>query len=132
MCGIAAIVARDPRESVDEARFKRMRDALRHRGPGGQALWIDQPVWLGHRRPAIVDVASGQQPMSNEDGTLWITFHGEIYKHAPLRPDSTRPATGRARLAGGYSRPPHCRGWSPTSATARTRTATAWIRANPI
>jgi len=83
---IAGIIGLDPRESVDEARLKRMRDVLRHRGPDGEGLWIDGPVGLGHRRLAIVDVAGGQQPMSNEDGTVWITYNGEIYNHALLRP----------------------------------------------
>jgi len=86
MCGIAGIIARDPREGVDEARLKRMRDVLRHRGPDAEGLWIDGPVGFGHRRLAIVDVAGGQQPMSNEDGTVWITYNGEIYNHALLRP----------------------------------------------
>src|SRR3989442_1890069 len=86
MCGIAGIVKRDPRETVDEARLKRMRDVLRHRGPDGEGLRLDGPVGLGHRRLAIIDVAGGHQPMANEDETLWIVYNGEIYKHAPLRP----------------------------------------------
>ena len=86
MCGIAGIVRFDPRDVVEEARLKRMRDVLRHRGPDGEGLWIDGPVGLGHRRLAIVDVAGGQQPMSNEDDRVWITYNGEIYNHAALRP----------------------------------------------
>ena len=86
MCGIAGIVRFDPRETVDEARLKRMRDVLRHRGPDGEGLWIDGPVGLAHRRLSIVDVAGGHQPMSNEDDTVWITYNGEIYNHATLRP----------------------------------------------
>ena len=86
MCGIAGIVRFDPREAVDEARLKRMRDVLRHRGPDGEGLWLEGPVGLAHRRLAIVDVAGGQQPMANEDGTVWITYNGEIYNHAALRP----------------------------------------------
>ena len=77
---------RDPGEVVDETRLKRMRDVLRHRGPDGEGLLIDGPVGLGHRRLAIVDVAGGQQPMTNEDGNVWITYNGEIYNHAALRP----------------------------------------------
>src|SRR5881396_3626822 len=87
MCGIVGIVNLNPRETVDEARLKRMRDVLRHRGPDGEGLWIDGPVGLGHRRLAIVDVATGQQPMANEDSSCWITFNGEIYTHASLRPE---------------------------------------------
>ena len=86
MCGIAGIVRRDPREAVDEARLKGMRDVLRHRGPDGEGLLLDGPVGLGHRRLAIIDVAGGQQPMANEDGTIWIVYNGEIYNHAALRP----------------------------------------------
>src|SRR5881409_4400596 len=86
MCGIAGIVKRDPRETVDEARLKRMRDVLRHRGPDGEGLLLDGPVGLGHRRLAIVDVAGGHQPMANEDETIWIVYNGEVYNHAALRP----------------------------------------------
>ena len=87
MCAIVGIVKLDPRERVEEARLKRMRDVLRHRGPDGAGLWIDGPAGLGHRRLAIVDVAGGHQPMANEDQTAWIVFNGEIYNHASLRPE---------------------------------------------
>ena len=86
MCGIAGIVNLNPREPLDESRVKRMRDVLRHRGPDGEGLWAEGPVGLGHRRLAIVDVAGGHQPMANEDETVWITYNGEIYNHAALRP----------------------------------------------
>ncbi len=85
MCGIVGIMKFDSRETVEETRLKRMRDALRHRGPDGEGLWIEGAVGLGHRRLAIVDVAGGRQPMANEDGTVWIAFNGEIYNHAALR-----------------------------------------------
>jgi asparagine synthase (glutamine-hydrolysing) len=90
MCGIVGIVKLDPRETVDEARLKGMRDVLRHRGPDGEGLWIDGPVGLGMRRLAIVDVAGGHQPMANEDETVWIVYNGEVYNHADLRPDLER------------------------------------------
>jgi asparagine synthase (glutamine-hydrolysing) len=86
MCGIVGILKLDPREVVEEARLKRMRDVLRHRGPDGEGLWIDGPIGLGHRRLAIVDVVGGLQPMTNEDGGVWIIYNGEIYNHAALRP----------------------------------------------
>jgi asparagine synthase (glutamine-hydrolysing) len=86
MCGIVGIVRLKSREPVDKGRLARMRDVLRHRGPDGEGLHIAGPVGLGHRRLAIVDVAGGQQPMANEDETVWITFNGEIYNHAALRP----------------------------------------------
>jgi asparagine synthase (glutamine-hydrolysing) len=63
-----------------------MRDVLTHRGPDGHGLWIGDGVGLAHRRLAIVDVAGGLQPMTNEDGSVWMTFNGEIYNHADLRP----------------------------------------------
>src|SRR5881296_3822543 len=86
MCGIAGIVSLNPSEPVDEARVKRIRDSLRHRGPDGEGLWAEGPVGFGHRRLAIVDVAGGQQPMANEDESCWIVYNGEIYNHAALRP----------------------------------------------
>jgi len=86
MCGIAGIVMFDPSARADEARVARMCDAIRHRGPDDAGVWSHGPVALGHRRLSIVDVASGHQPMANEDGASWITFNGEIYNHLDLRP----------------------------------------------
>jgi asparagine synthase (glutamine-hydrolysing) len=62
-----------------------MRDVITHRGPDDAGIYIDGNVGLGHRRLSIVDVAAGQQPMTNEDGTLHITYNGEIYNHADFR-----------------------------------------------
>src|SRR5438132_767303 len=87
MCGIAGIVKRDPRETVDEARLKLMRDVLRHRGPDGEGLLVDGRVGLGHRQVAIVDVAGSHQPMANEDQSIWVVYNGEIYNHGALRPE---------------------------------------------
>jgi asparagine synthase (glutamine-hydrolysing) len=86
MCGIVGIVKFDFRETPEETRLKRMRDVVRHRGPDGEGLWFEGPVGLGHRRLSIVDVAGGHQPMANEDGGVWITYNGEIFNHAALRP----------------------------------------------
>ena len=72
----------------DRALVLEMNDAIAHRGPDDFGLWQsdDGRVVLGHRRLAIVDLSpAGHQPMSNEDGTVWITFNGEIYNHAELR-----------------------------------------------
>src|SRR5437867_11493808 len=85
MCAIVGIVKLDPRERVDNAPLKRMRDILVHRGPDGAGLWSEGPVGLGHRRRAIVDVAGGHQRMTNEDWTVWIVFNGEVYNHAEIR-----------------------------------------------
>jgi asparagine synthase (glutamine-hydrolysing) len=62
-----------------------MRDVITHRGPDDEGIFMDRPVGLGHRRLSIVDVAAGHQPMTNEDGTLHITYNGEIYNHADYR-----------------------------------------------
>src|SRR5258708_6667622 len=86
MCGIAGIVSLDSVTPVDPERLRRMSDAVSHRGPDGQGQWTDGPVGLGHRRLAIIDVARGHQPMTNEDRNVWITFNGEIYNHRDLRP----------------------------------------------
>src|SRR5438132_4066095 len=86
MCGIVGIVGLNAHEPVDETRLKRMRDVLRHRGPDGEGLWVEGAVGFGHRRLSIVDVAGGAQPMPKQDGSVWITFNGDIYNHAALRP----------------------------------------------
>src|SRR5437867_9177891 len=86
MCGIAGIVKLDPRERAEEARLRRMRDSLKHRGPDGEGILVDGPAGLGHRRLAIVDPAGGSQPMTGEDGTCGIVCNGEIYNHPALRP----------------------------------------------
>jgi len=60
-------------------------DLLAHRGPDAGASWADERFFLGHRRLAIIDLVSGQQPMATEAGELVVTFNGEIYNHAELR-----------------------------------------------
>ncbi len=65
-----------------------MNAVMRHRGPDDEGLWTGGHVGLGHVRLAIVDLSpTGRQPMTNEDGTIWISFNGEIYNHAALRDD---------------------------------------------
>jgi asparagine synthase (glutamine-hydrolysing) len=86
MCGIAGILNFSSDHAVDEARLRRMRDTLRHRGPDGEGLFIEGSVGLGHRRLAIMDLSSGGQPMANEDGTILVVCNGEIYNHPLLRP----------------------------------------------
>ena len=86
MCGIAGILSLVD-STVDQARLVRMRDVLAHRGPDGAGTWIAGRIGLAHRRLAIVDPAAGQQPMCNEDGSVWLTFNGEIYNHPELMPE---------------------------------------------
>ncbi|MFN2405789.1 MAG: asparagine synthase (glutamine-hydrolyzing) [Pyrinomonadaceae bacterium] len=86
MCGINGIAfsSRAGRQ-VDANVLKRMRDVITHRGPDDEGIFIDDRVGLGHRRLSIVDVAAGHQPMSTADGSLYITYNGEIYNHADYR-----------------------------------------------
>lgn len=84
MCGIAGYMTFNG-QPVDQSRLARMTAAIRHRGPDGQGLHIDGPIGLGHRRLSIIDLEAGKQPLSNEDGSIWITFNGEIYNFQELR-----------------------------------------------
>jgi len=83
MCGIAGIVATDHR--ADPLCLARMVERLRHRGPDERGVHIDGPVGLGHARLSIIDLADGQQPMANDDASVWITFNGEIFNFPELR-----------------------------------------------
>ncbi len=70
---------------MEPSLVRRLCDVLAHRGPDDEGYHIKGPVALGQRRLAILDLAGGHQPMSNEDGTVWITFNGEIYNFRELR-----------------------------------------------
>ena len=88
MCGISGIFEFGGGGQVDERTLVKMRDTLIHRGPDDAGIYLspDRTVGFGHRRLAIIDLSpAGRQPMSNEDGTVWITFNGEIYNHLELR-----------------------------------------------
>ncbi len=84
MCGIAGIVDLQARP-VDPSLVRRLCDVLVHRGPDDEGYYATGPVALGQRRLAILDLTGGRQPMGNEDGTVWITFNGEIYNFVELR-----------------------------------------------
>jgi len=88
MCGIAGFVTVAPASGNggDVATLGRMADAIRHRGPDDLGFYHDRRVHLAQRRLSIIDVQGGHQPMTNETGSVWITFNGEIYNHAALRP----------------------------------------------
>jgi asparagine synthase (glutamine-hydrolysing) len=86
MCGINGIAfSSRSGQVVSRPVLEAMRDVITHRGPDEEGIFIDGNVGLGHRRLSIVDVASGHQPMTNEDGSLHITYNGEIYNHADYR-----------------------------------------------
>jgi len=86
MCGICGVYLFDRARTVDECDVTAMRETMIHRGPDGAGNFVDGHVGIGHRRLSIVDLAGGRQPMTNEDGTVRITFNGEIYNHGELRP----------------------------------------------
>ncbi|HXH20986.1 MAG TPA: asparagine synthase (glutamine-hydrolyzing) [Dehalococcoidia bacterium] len=89
MCGLAGYADLSGRPA-DLALLARMTAVLAHRGPDGEGLHLEGPVGLGHRRLAIIDLATGTQPMASADGRLWIAFNGEIYNFRELRSELER------------------------------------------
>jgi asparagine synthase (glutamine-hydrolysing) len=87
MCGITGIVYTDPSHPVDRELFRRMTATLAHRGPDADGYLFGDGVALGHRRLSIIDLAGGDNPIYNEDGTRAIVFNGEIYNFHELRRD---------------------------------------------
>ncbi len=85
MCAIAGIFHMQTAKPVDPQRVRAMTDAQAHRGPDGEGVWTAPGVGLGHRRLAIIDLATGAQPMATEDGRFVITFNGEVYNFAEVR-----------------------------------------------
>ncbi len=84
MCGIAGIINFN-NEPAEQTLLKRMTDIIAHRGPDDEGFHLDGAVGLGHRRLSIIDLSrNGHQPMSNEDGSVWVTFNGEIYNYKSL------------------------------------------------
>lgn len=86
MCGITGLFQLDNAPASREL-LGRMNDSITHRGPDEDGLWTHGAVGLAMRRLAIIDLACGQQPLSNEDDSIWIVFNGEIYNHPELRAD---------------------------------------------
>jgi asparagine synthase (glutamine-hydrolysing) len=86
MCGICGVLYYDRSRPVSEDFLRRMNGVLRHRGPDEDGVWLQGNVGLGQCRLSIIDLSPlGHQPMCNEDGTVWITFNGEIYNYLELR-----------------------------------------------
>jgi asparagine synthase (glutamine-hydrolysing) len=86
MCGIVGVVNLLERPPVETEVLSQMLGTIRHRGPDEFGVYRDAQAGLGNARLAILDLVSGQQPIGNEDGTLWIVFNGEIFNHVELRP----------------------------------------------
>src|SRR5258708_7575670 len=84
MCGICGIFEPGRANSIAITTLKAMADSLRHRGPDDDGFYSCGEIGLAHRRLSIIDVEGGHQPLSNEDGTVWIVFNGEIYNFEEL------------------------------------------------
>ncbi|MFN2119435.1 MAG: asparagine synthase (glutamine-hydrolyzing), partial [Anaerolineales bacterium] len=89
MCGICGIAYADQRPG-DRGLLREMNAAMRHRGPDSEGMFSAAGVGLGIRRLAIIDVAGGDQPISNEDGSIWIVLNGEIYNYPQMRAELER------------------------------------------
>ncbi len=83
MCGIAGLL--NFNEPADPALLRSMIALIRHRGPDATGLYCDSGAGLAHARLSIIDLAGGRQPMQTEDGSLSITFNGEIFNYLELR-----------------------------------------------
>jgi asparagine synthase (glutamine-hydrolysing) len=86
VCGIVGIFGLKT-ESALQPLLGRMVTAIAHRGPDANGIHVEGDVGLGHARLSIIDIAGGQQPMANDDGSIWITFNGEIFNYLELRRD---------------------------------------------
>ncbi len=87
MCGITGIFDTRKDAEISRAVLQRMNDSQLHRGPDEGSLHIEAGVGLGHRRLSIIDIATGQQPLFNEDGSVVVIFNGEIYNYQQLIPE---------------------------------------------
>jgi asparagine synthase (glutamine-hydrolysing) len=85
MCGIAGFYLREGQAGL--AMMRAMCDQIRHRGPDDEGFHIDGGCAIGMRRLSIIDLSTGHQPMTNEDGSVWVVFNGEIYNYQELRSD---------------------------------------------
>jgi asparagine synthase (glutamine-hydrolysing) len=85
MCGIAGRFNYDPLRPVARDVLEAMTDAVAHRGPDAAGYHLAPGIGLGHRRLSIIDLSTGDQPLTNEDGTIWTVFNGEIYNFAEVR-----------------------------------------------
>jgi asparagine synthase (glutamine-hydrolysing) len=83
MCGIAGYFLRDGQAQFSVV--KSMCDSIIHRGPDDEGFHVDGSAAIGMRRLSIIDLSTGHQPISNEDGTVWVVFNGEIYDYQALR-----------------------------------------------
>src|SRR5436309_6974019 len=87
MCGIAGVMFLEPGRQTGAKVLKAMGDAIAHRGPDAEGFFSESGIGLVHRRLSIIDLAGGDQPIGNEDGTIQVVFNGEIYNFWEVRRD---------------------------------------------
>src|SRR5437879_2570784 len=85
MCGIVGALNLTRGHSIPEAAIRQMLAMIRHRGPDQFGIYLDDQVGLGSARLSIIDLSTGQQPIANEDETMWIVFNGEAFNYVELR-----------------------------------------------
>jgi len=87
MCGICGIVNAKRDSPIDERILGHMTQSITHRGPDDDGFYVNGQVGLGMRRLSIIDLVTGDQPVTNEDNSLWVVFNGEIYNYKSLYAD---------------------------------------------
>lgn len=87
MCGICGVVNSQADKFIDEGVLRQMNEVIRHRGPDDDGYFINSQAGLGMRRLSIIDLVTGDQPVTNEDETIWLVFNGEIYNYKSLHVD---------------------------------------------
>jgi asparagine synthase (glutamine-hydrolysing) len=87
MCGICGVVHSQTDRLIDEGILRQMNEVIRHRGPDDDGYFINSQAGLGMRRLSIIDLVTGDQPVTNEDETIWLVFNGEIYNYKSLHVD---------------------------------------------
>ncbi len=86
MCGIVGTLNLTKTHLISEQQLRQMLGMIRHRGPDQFGIYLDEHIGMGSARLSIIDLGTGQQPIANEDETLWIVFNGEIFNYVELRP----------------------------------------------
>src|ERR1700693_3302405 len=87
MCGICGIFEFDEQREISRDLVHRMTQTIVHRGPDDEGIYVAPGIGLGFRRLSIIDVAGGDQPISNEDGSIWVMLKGALYNYPELYRD---------------------------------------------